>query len=67
MELLRPKKVNNMFLRPFPENGAGLQLFIFYLFLIKFRKILTFTMRSNQSTNKMVGNDGQLKLTIHAV
>ena len=56
-----------MFLRPFSENDAGLQLFIFYLFLIKFRKFLTFTMSSNQSTNKMVANDGQLKLTNHAV
>ena len=29
-----------------------------------FRKFLTFTMGSNQLTNKMEGNDGQIKLTI---
>ena len=30
-----------------------------------FREILTFIMRSHQSTNKMVATEGQIKLTIH--
>ena len=65
-----------MFLWHFLENDVGGQLFIFYLlffdavktkYLSHFPKFLTFTMHNNQSANKLVANDGQLKLTIHDV
>ena len=37
------------------------------MYLSYFQKFLTFSMSRNQSADKMVANNGQLKLTIHDV
>ena len=37
------------------------------MFPSNFSKFPTFRMLSNQSTNKIAANDGQLKLTIHDI
>ena len=73
--IVRSKKINNMFLRHYvKENGAGGWLFIFYFFLMKCyemmypsnfpEKVLTFSVLTSQSTNKMAANDGRPKLKI---
>ena len=74
---VRPKKINNMFLRHFfLENDAGGRLFIFIFFEWNAKKrckrviswkVSTFSMRTSQSTNKMAANDGRPKLTIRDV
>ena len=66
-----------MFLRHFfLENDEGGRLFIFYFIernaikrciRVISGKFFTFSMRTNQSTNKMAANDGRPKLTIRDV
>ena len=75
--MVRPQKVNYMFLRHFfLENDAGGRLFILYFFELNAIKRCirvisgknsTFSMRTSQSTNKMAANDGRPKLTIRDV